>query len=175
LILGLALGTGVALIRDAIDDRLRGPDDLAAQSGAPVVALIPAFRTQKRTPEERLVMVYSPASRVAEAYRDLRTRVLQATSGRDGNTILVTCSSREDKTSVAANLAAALAMSGRRVILVSADLRWGRIHEPFGLNNGVGLTTVLSGRGTLAYGLRDTRVGGLEVLSSGPATGAGHR
>jgi succinoglycan biosynthesis transport protein ExoP len=170
LILGLALGTGVALVRDALDDRLRGPVDLATQAGAPVIALIPAFRTQKRVADERLVMVYSPASRVAEAYRDLRTRVLQAASGHDVNTILVTNSGREDKASVAANLSAALALSGRRVILVCADLRWGRTHELFGLSNGVGLTSVLSGRGTLEYGLRDTRVGGLQLLSSGPAT-----
>lgn len=170
LILGLALGTGVALVRDALDDRLRGPVDLATQAGAPVIALIPAFRTQKRAAEERLVMVYSPASRVADAYRDLRTRVLQAASGHDVNTILVTSSGREDKATVAANLSAALALSGRRVILVCADLRWGRDHELFGLSNGVGLTSVLSARGTLEYGLRDTRVGGLQLLSSGPAT-----
>jgi succinoglycan biosynthesis transport protein ExoP len=170
LILGLALGTGVALVRDALDDRLRGPIDLATQANAPVLALIPAFRTQKRAAEERLVMVYSPTSRVAEAYRDLRTRVLQAASGHDVNTILVTSSGREDKATVAANLSAALALSGRRVILVCADLRWGRTHELFGLSNGVGLTSVLSGRGTLEYGLRDTRVGGLQLLSSGPAT-----
>ena len=170
LILGLALGTAVALVRDALDDRLRGRVDLATQSGAPVSALIPAFRTQKGAVEERLVMIYSPTSRVAEAYRDLRTRVLQAASGHDVNTILVTSSGREDKATVAANLSAALAMSGRRVILVCADLRWGRTHELFGLGNGVGLTSVLSGRGTLEYGLRDTRVGGLQLLSSGPAT-----
>jgi polysaccharide biosynthesis transport protein len=169
-ILGLALGTGVALVRDALDDRLRGRVDLATQASAPVTALIPAFRTQKGVAEERLVIVYSPTSRVAEAYRDLRTRVLQAASGHDVNTILVTSAGREDKATVAANLSAALALSGRRVILICADLRWGRTHELFGLNNSVGLTSVLSGRGTLEYGLRDTRVGGLQLLSSGPAT-----
>jgi len=169
-LLGLALGTGVALVRDAVDDRLRGRLDLATQANAPVIALIPAFRTQKRSPEERLVMVHSPASRVAEAYRDLRTRVLQAAGGRDVDTLLVTSASREDKATVAANLATALALSGRRVILVCADLRWGRTHELFGLSNGVGLTSVLSGRTTLAYGLRDTRVGGVQLLSSGPPT-----
>lgn len=169
LLLGLALGTGVALVRDAIDDRLRGRLDLATQADAPVIALIPAFRTHKRAPEERLVMVHSPSSRAAEAYRDLRTRVLQAAGGRDVDTLLVTSAGREDKATVAANLAAALALSGRRVILVCADLRWGRTHELFGLSNGVGLTSVLSGRTTLAYGLRDTRVAGVQLLSSGPA------
>jgi polysaccharide biosynthesis transport protein len=169
LILGLALGIGVALVRDALDDRLRGPIDLAAQANAPVLALIPAFRTQRRAAEERLVMVSSPTSRVAEAYRDLRTRVLQAASGRDVDTILVTSPGREDKATVAANVAAALALSGRRVILVSADVRWGRTHELFGLNNGVGLTSALSGRATLPYAVRDTRVPGLQLLSSGPA------
>jgi len=95
--------------------------------------------------------------------------VLQAAGGRDADTLLVTSANREDKATVAANLATALALSGRRVILVCADLRWGRTHELFGLSNGVGLTSVLSGRTTLAYGLRDTRVGGVQLLSSGAA------
>jgi len=169
LILGLALGTGVALVRDAIDDRLRGPLDLATQANAPVLVLIPAFRTQKGSAGGRLVVVHSPGSRVAEAYRDLRTRVLHAASGRDVDALLVTSSIREDKATVAANLAAALALSGRRVILVCADLRWGRTHELFGLSNGVGLTSVLSERASLASALRDTHVGGLQLLSAGPA------
>jgi capsular exopolysaccharide synthesis family protein len=167
LILGLALGVGVAFARDAMDDRLRGPLDLATEADAPVLALIPAFRTRKRSAGERLVIVNSPGSRVAEAYRDLRTRVLQAASGRNADTLLVTGATREDKGTVAANLAAALALSGRRVILVCADLRGGRTHELFDLSEGVGLSSVLSDRSTLEYALRDTGLRGLQLLSAG--------
>jgi polysaccharide biosynthesis transport protein len=169
LILGLALGVGVALVRDAIDDRLRGPLDLATEADAPVLALVPAFRTRKRFADERLVIVHSPQSRVAEAYRDLRTRVLQAARERNADTLLVTSATREDRATVAANLAAALALSGRRVILICADLRRGRTHELFGLTKGVGLSSVLSDRSSLGYALRDTDISGLRLLSAGPS------
>ena len=66
-------------------------------------------------------------------------------------------------------MAAALALSGRHVILVCADLRWGRTHELFGLSNEVGLTTVLCGDASLASALQDTEVRGLQLLAAGPA------
>jgi capsular exopolysaccharide synthesis family protein len=157
----------VAFARDAIDDRLRGPLDLATEADAPVLALIPGFRTRKRSASERLVIVHSPGSRVAEAYRDLRTRVLQAAGGRSADTLMVTSATREDKATVAANLAAALALSGRRVILVCADLRGSRTHELFGLSEGVGLTSVLSDRSSLRSALRDTNIPGLQLISAG--------
>jgi polysaccharide biosynthesis transport protein len=169
LLLGLALGTGVALVRDAMDDRLRGTLDLEAQARAPVLAQIPAFRRKRSRADQQLVMVHSPNSQVAEAYRDLRTRLLKVAASRDTDTLLVTSLGSEDKTTIAANVAAALALSGRHVILVCADLRWGRTHELFGLSNEVGLTSVLSGDASLAGALQDTEVRRLQLLAAGPA------
>jgi capsular exopolysaccharide synthesis family protein len=169
LILGLALGIGMALIRDRMDDGLRGPLDLQTQADAPVLAQIPAFSRKKRSIADGLVLLRNPSSTVAEAYRNLRTRVLQMAAWRRANVLLVTSPSREDKTTVAANLAAALALSGRRVVLVGADLRWGRTHALFGLDNRLGLTNLVNGDATLADALRWTEVSGLQVLPGGQA------
>jgi capsular exopolysaccharide synthesis family protein len=169
LILGLALGIGMALIRDTMDDGLRGPLDLQTQAGAPVLAQIPAFYREKRTIADGLVIVRNPSSTVAEAYRNLRTRVLQVAAWRGANVLLATSPSHEDKTTVAANLAAALALSGRRVILVCADLRSGRMHALFGLDNRLGLTNVVNGDTKLSDALRWTEVSGLQVLPGGQA------
>jgi succinoglycan biosynthesis transport protein ExoP len=169
LCLGLCLGLGVAWLRDTLDDRVRGVNDLEAQAEVPVLGVLPAFRTKKSRPADRLVVVRDPDSRVTEAYRNLRTRLLQIAGWREADTLLVTSPGREDKTTVAANLSAALALSGRRVILVSADLRQGRVHELFGLDNSIGLTSLLTGEATLANALRDTEIKGLQLLSSGPA------
>ena len=106
LIVGLALGIGTAGLRDYLDDRLRGPLDLEAQAAAPVLALIPAFRPARRDPGGRLVIVASPDSLVAEAYRGLRTRLVQVAAARDAKTVLVTSPGWEDKGTIAANLAA---------------------------------------------------------------------
>ena len=169
LILGLALGIGVALIRDQMDDGLRGPLDLQTQGEMQVLGQIPAFRGRKRGIADGLVILRNPSSPVAEAYRNLRTRVLQVAAWRRGNMLLVTSPGREDKSTVAANLAAALALSGRRVVLVGADLRSGRTHVLFGLDNRPGLAKLVNGDTTLAEALHQTEVSRLQVLPGGPA------
>ena len=114
---------------------MRGLFDLETQAAAPALGLIPAFRPGWHDPRGRLVMVAKPGSIVAEAYRGLRTRLLQAALGNT-KAVLVTSPGWEDKSTVAANLAAAIAQSGRNVVLVCADLRWGRAHKLFAPGNG---------------------------------------
>ncbi len=167
LIVGLLLAIGSAWLRDRTDDRLRGPLDLEAQAGAPVLGSIPAFRPGRDDRAGRLVMAAYPDSAVAEAYRCLRTRLLQAAAHRDAKTLLVTSPGWEDKSTVAANLAAALAQSGRQVVLVCADLRWGRADEPFGPGAGYGLSGVLDGQAGVAEALQATEVPGLRLLRPG--------
>jgi polysaccharide biosynthesis transport protein len=167
LIVGLGLGLGSAWLRDRMDDHLRGPLDLEAQAGAPVLGLIPAFRPSRGDRAGRLVMAAYPDSAVAEAYRCLRTRLLQSAARKEAKTILVTSPGWEDKSTVAANLAAALAQSGRQVVLVCADLRWGRAHEPFGPDTGPGLSGLLEGRTSVAGALQVTEVPGLRLLAPG--------
>ena len=169
LIVGLTLGVGLALIRDQMDDGLRGPLDLESLAGAPVLAQIPASYRSKRGLADALVVPRYPSSTVTEAYGNLRTRVLQVAGWRRANVLLATSPSREDKTTVAANLAAALALSGRRVVLVDADLRWGRTHALFGLDNRPGLADVVNGDAQLAEAMRWTEVSGLQVLPGGQA------
>ena len=169
-ILGLALGLGVVLIRDWMDDGLRGPLDLQTQANTPVLGQIPAFDRKRQLIANGLVIVRHPNSPIVAAYGNLRTRVLQAAALRHANTLLVTSPSREDKATIAANLAAALALSGRSVVLVCADLRSGHAQALFGLENRLGVTSVVRGEATLADALADTEVPGLQVLSNGPAS-----
>jgi succinoglycan biosynthesis transport protein ExoP len=169
-ILGLALGLGVVLIRDWMDDGLRGPLDLQTQANTPVLGQIPDINRMRRGVAHGLVMVNSPNSPVADAYLNLRTRVLQAAASRRSNTLLVTSPGSEDKTTIGANLAAALAMSGRKVVLVCADPRWGNADALFGLDGGLGLTSLVQGDANLADALRGTEVPGLQLLPSGPAS-----
>jgi polysaccharide biosynthesis transport protein len=168
LLAGLALAIATAWGRDYLDDRLRGPLDLERQADAGVLALIPAFRPDGPEPVRRLAMVISPSSTVAEAYRGLRTRVLLAAATMTARTVLVTSPAREDSGTVAANLAAALAQSGRGTVLVCADPQWGSAHLPFGTQgDGEGFTELLQQRTDLIGALRPTRVPGLLLLPPG--------
>jgi capsular exopolysaccharide synthesis family protein len=163
-VVGLLLGLGSAAVRDLLDDRLRDEGDLEGRVRAPVLAVV---RGPRRKADAHPLVVPSPDSAAAEAYRDLRTRLLQIAGRRSARTLLVTSPIGEDKPAVAANIAAAMALSGRRVVLMCADLRSSAAQRIFGFDNRVGLTSLISGNCALKTALKPTP-GGLLVVPPGP-------
>lgn len=166
LLLGLSLGIGTAALRDRLSDRLRGPADLEACIATPLLALIPAFWRTGWKPARRLVMLRHAESVVADAYRSLRARIVQAAAVSSARTLVVTSPAREDTDAVAANLAVALAQSGQSTVLVCADLRWGQAHRLLGEEDAEGITEVLNGQTILINALVPV-IPGLEVLPAG--------
>ena len=168
-ILGLALGIGFALVRERFDDRVKSRGELERRVGAPVLAAIPRFQGWKRGQQPILVMVTDPKSYVAEAYRTLATNVLYVASQRPLSVVLITSSTGgEGKTTTAANLGLALAQSGKRVILVSADMRRPRLHEFFSIENRRGLSDLLQGKATLVDVAVAAADRNLRVVPAGP-------
>jgi succinoglycan biosynthesis transport protein ExoP len=168
LVVGLGLGVGTAAIRDHLDDRIRGTSDPEDLTGAPVLAVIPAFRPVWPDLASELSVLWNARSIVSEAYRNLRTRVITAAAARTARTLLVTSPSWEKKSMVAANLAIALAQSGRRTILLCADLRWGTAHQLIGVPGDEGLTTLLDRNIALPSVLRSPGIHNLRVIPPGP-------
>lgn len=167
ILLGLGLGIGTAAIRDRLNDRLRGPTDLESHTATPLLGLIPAFWRAAWKPTDRLVVISHPESVVADAYRALRTRIVQAAATSAAQTLVVTSPGREDRDAVAANLAVALAQDGRSTVLVCADLRWGQAHRLFGVDGNEGIVGVLDRQTVLASVLIPAAVPGLDLLSAG--------
>jgi succinoglycan biosynthesis transport protein ExoP len=153
LFLGLFLGVALAFVRDRTDDRLRGREDLAERLDRPVLAVIPPLsrwrrrdrpRGLKRRNRRGLVTLDQPNGPHAESYRTLRTRTARLAATLDINSIMVVSADvGEGKSTTAANLAVALAESGKDVLLVSADLRRPRVHQYFSLQNRSGLSNLL--------------------------------
>jgi len=109
-------------------------------------------------------------SAASEAYRVLRTNLtsLHGWNGTAGQTFVVTSAlMREGKTTVAANLALAFALEGKRTLLVDADLRRSRLHKVFRVPREPGLAHVLRGYADPATVIRTTFVDGLFVLTAG--------
>ena len=142
LVVGLVVGILAAFLWDRIDTHLRGPGELAERLGRPVLGQIPRLRRQR--PGAGLAMVDQPESAAADAYRRLRARLTEVAGRLELTSIMVVSPGPgEGKSTTAANLAVAVAESGREVLLVSADLRRPRIHEFFGLPNSSGLSDIL--------------------------------
>ena len=125
---GLAAGVGVAFARDLASDRLRGRDDLAAQSGLPVVGEIPHTRTSRfpglrARPRADQIVRNAPLSTTAEAYRFLRARLESACGGTLQGKVITVTSPRDGagRTTTAANLAA---------VVVRPDAGGGRGRRP---------------------------------------------
>ena len=118
-ILGLALGVGAIFVRDYADHRVRDGADLERLLDAPVPGVIP------RAKHPDTVFIRQPLSAAAESYRYLRELLSPLiASVPDGGAVLLIAGAQADDgcTSVAANLAVALAEQGAKVLLVDADL-----------------------------------------------------
>ena len=174
-VLGLLAGLGLACLIELADKSFRGPDDLMAELGIPVLSHIPFMRDAKKRKGagndvgNALITVLRPKSRTAEAYRSVRTALYFSTSGEVNKIVQVTSPVAGDgKSTLAGNLAVAIAHSGKRVLLVDADLRRPTVHKVFGLSNKLGVSTVVSGSSTLQDATHDTQVENLSVLTCGP-------
>jgi non-specific protein-tyrosine kinase len=169
LLAGLALGFAVVFIRERLDDRFLGREDLEETAGAPVLAIVPSVQNWKRN-TTKLVAKDAPKTAPAEAYRTLRTNVAFMARTNDLKMIsMVSPSMGEGKTTTTANLAVALAHSGKRVVALSCDLRKPRLHRFYGLSNDVGVTSILRDGVTVPEAAQ--RVDGIDtlrVIASGP-------
>lgn len=164
LVVGLALGMGVAFVRERLDEPVRGREELEAQAGAPVLGFIPLAGWQRAL---RTTGHVTPEA--AEAFRGLRVRLLRAVGDRDISSVVVTSAhAGEGKTSVTANLAVALAESGKRVVIVAADLRRPQLHTYFQGSDRNILTEVLPGERQPQIAISTTGTENLWVLHAGP-------
>lgn len=143
LVLGLVVGAGQALVRSAVDARIRNPDDLAQVVDAPLLAAVGHVDGKQNN------RGYGTGDPAAEAYRRLRTNVGFLTPGEDRRPSLVVTSPNEGegKTQTVIGLARMLAQAGERVLLVDADMRRPTLAQRLALDPEPGLSQVLSGRG----------------------------
>jgi polysaccharide biosynthesis transport protein len=173
-VLGLMLGAGLTLLLEKLDDRLRGRHDLESHTTSAVLTVVPRVNGWRRREEAYLASISEPDSAASEAYRTLRTGLLFAASQMTLKKVMITSPEEgEGKTTTTANLGVALARAGKRVVIVSADLRRPRLQRFFGEKSGnEGLTNVLAGEKDVTKVLfSPPGIPNLKILSSGPVPG----
>lgn len=169
IISGLTLGTGLAFFYEYLDNTLRTPEDIENFLQIPSLGVIGIFQTAKGNPGgEELITLSDPRSNISEAFRNLRTNVLYSSYDPPRKLILITSALPiEGKTLVAANLAAVLALTGRKVLLLDTDMRKPRLHKLFEVERQPGIAQYLIGEAEPNQIIRETRVANLKLAPCG--------
>jgi capsular exopolysaccharide synthesis family protein len=155
LLAGLLLGVVYALVRNQLDRRITVASEVERRLKVPVVGSIPATKRLARERDDTARLAVAAADRqgadASEAFRKLRTNLSFMDVDNPPRVIVITSPRPGDgKSTVAANLAAAIAVSGQTVTLVDADLRRPTLAATFGLVEGAGLTDVLVGQASVS-------------------------
>jgi succinoglycan biosynthesis transport protein ExoP len=186
LLVGVFLGFATAYTVDSFDRTVTDPQEMEQITGRPVIGIIPDLKKPGkalRAPSRRaklekkeeaspaaIWMVSHPKSHAAEAFRSLRTAIMLSRAKVGPKVILITsCIPDEGKTTVSANLAAALAQHDKKVIIVEADMRRARMKHVVGARNEVGLSNVLTGMATWEEAIiPGVQLPTLDILPAGP-------
>ena len=167
----LLLGVGLSLLIELMDTRLRTPTQVVRQVGVPMLARVPDLTEDARLSLDTnlaLVSHTAPHSLLAESFRQLRTHLLFA-SDQPIRSLLVTSPNPGDgKSTVATNLAIAMARTGERVLLVEANFRRPILPRVFDVPDTIGLSNVLVGLNSISEAVQATAIENLDVLVGGP-------
>ncbi|TWU55208.1 polysaccharide biosynthesis tyrosine autokinase [Rubripirellula reticaptiva] len=182
-LLGGMLAFGLALLREMSDRSYHSARDIAEHTRLPIIGHVPVLKPHKVEPGEvgehldsRLVTFFSGKGQKAEAFRAIRTAIYFSNQSGNNQVLQMTSSTPSDgKSTIAANVAVAIAQSGRRVLLMDGDLRRPRVGKVMGIENDKGTAWAIEQCEADAAGLDDriqaaiTRsvVANLSVMTAG--------
>ena len=180
-VLGLFFGAGLAYVADISDRTFRSTEEVRHALGLPVIGHVPVLLPQngkasapdsedgQRPIDPIVICHHRPRSRMAEAFRGLRTALYFSAYGGGHKVIQVTSPNpRDGKTVVATNLAVCMAQSGKKVLLVDCDFWHSQFQEMLGVETGGGLSNLLVDEAELADAIQSSDIENLWLLPSGP-------
>ncbi|GAA4113865.1 polysaccharide biosynthesis tyrosine autokinase [Nocardioides fonticola] len=161
---GLGLGLAFAALRETLDTSVKSDTDVTEAVDLPTLSMIP---TNPQVSSSPLVSAGGANPVWAESYRRLRTNLSYLDPDRPHRSLLVTSSLPGDgKTLTACNLAATIAQSQKRCVLVEADLRRPTVSRILGLTPDVGVTNVVTGNASIEDVVQ--HADGFDVITGGP-------
>lgn len=178
-LLGGMLSVGLILVRAAFHRGVESPEQLE-EMGLSVYATIP-YSSEQATIEqqqkkrrqamplnEALLAARNPADLAMESLRSLRTSLHFAMMEAKNNIVMISGPGPGlGKTFVSTNFAATLALGGKKVLVIDADLRKGYMQKVMGQEMGAGLSAYLAGQAELAHVVIQTGFDGLDFVCRG--------
>lgn len=160
---GGALGAALALALDQIDEKITDPTEMEKVLDVPSLGVVPKLTTENLSEE-----LENRRSALTEAYLTVKTNLQFATPHGVPRSLLVTSTrAGEGKSTTLFALALVMARQGIRVAIMDADMRSPSLHQVFGIENNVGLSSVLSGNATWQDSIQKTKIAGIQVITAG--------
>ncbi len=165
----MGLTTGFILVRELLDQRVKGPADIAMIPRTPVLGMLPDVAEDPSRPERAESAFHDrPAGVFAESVRQLRialsTKVQQA---GHRSVLIVPASPESGGTTLVTNLAEAISRADARVLILDANLRRPAVHKLFNLDPAPGLADVLAKTAEVEDALCKTDNANLDVMTVG--------
>lgn len=168
---GLFAGCSAALVVDSLDNKINTVSDLEDEIGQSALGVLPFVEEQKKVidaPSNAMIAIKEPQSTFIESLRAIRTSVLLSQGDAPPKVILVTSSlAGEGKSTASVNLAAVLAQTGRKTLVVDTDLRRGSLRQSLGLTHRTGLSDLLAGACKMPALQHVPGIPNLDVLAAG--------
>lgn len=163
-ILGLTIPLLIFVLFELFDNKVQSKEDIDKLTLIPFVGGI-----GHNTSSSNLTVKERSKSGVAESFRAMRSNLNYFTSNKTKQIFMVSSSiSGEGKTFTTINLATVFALSGKRTLIVGADMRKPKLFEDFDRTNVIGLSTFLSGLSDFDTVVQDTAIENLFMVSGGP-------
>ena len=167
ILLGLVIGIALAIGREMVDDRVDGSNELERKLNLTSLGEIPLIRNLSR--DAALEQLDDPDSALALAYTGCRTSLQFSTQdGLPGCISITSSDSGEGKTTSALGIARSLSNTGKRVLLIDGDLRLRHLTKWLRLNEGIGLSSLLTEQADLAEAIQPSGYQNLDVIAAGP-------
>ena len=161
---GLGLPIILFILFEVMNRKVQSKEDIETITNIPFVGSVGHAKQ-----ESNLMVYHKPKSGMAEAFRAIRSNLNYFTEAKDKKAFLITSSiSGEGKTFSSINLATVLAFSGKRTVIIGADMRRPRIFDDFNLKNNIGLSSYLSDQKGLDECIQETFIDNLSLLTAGP-------